>query len=194
MTKRYRKVAFFIFVIVQLSIAMIYSITSTLDGYIQLYYFDKENDNAPIMLDRLKWVQNTMFVKYYGILSGLDTGYGFFAPNVASVCQIQFEIKRSTGSELLNMPQLNSVESISRYATLMGQFQQKLLSVNKSGSENQYLDVVIKAMATQMLKRYEDANSVVAVLYVSKYPSLKSYSAGHVGSLIFPVDRYEIKR
>ncbi len=187
---------FLLFVIFHFAVIILIAISTTINSWYQLYNENRQPNQEPKIIKSFNTISRSPVISNYTFFTGLDTGYGFFAPNVASVCQIQFIVKNDSNKiiDILYMPEFTSVESISRYATLMGKFQERLKRFNVKEKSNYllYLDVVAKSMSKQILKKYPAKYSMDVMLFLPKYPTLKQYNEGLVKPLNIPIDSYKI--
>jgi len=187
---------FLLFALFHFLVILLISISTTVNSWYQLYHEDSNKYKEPKAIKTLNSISRSFLVSNYTFFTGLDTGYGFFAPNVASVCQIQFVVKSESDKiiDVLYMPEFSSIESISRYATLMGKFQERLKQYNVKEKSHYllYLDVVIKSMSKQILKKYPSKYRMEVILFLPKYPTLKQYNDGIVTPSYIPIDSYKI--
>jgi hypothetical protein len=150
----------------------------TFDGYYGFYYPDKKYDKPfafTLSEDIIKLKPVNFFLSY----TGFDTGYGFFAPNVASDFVLLFELKDKNGNVIENriMPQFKNKESRVRYTSVFNMFLDKISEKgieNKQNKYQQYLDIVIKQIAIHVKEQNANADHVTAKLYLYDFPSLES--------------------
>lgn len=153
----------------------------TFDGYYGFYY-DKEDYKKPFVYELSNKIVELEPVSMFTAYTGFDTGYGFFAPNVASDFVLLFELQDAQGNVLEEriMPGLKSKEGIVRYTSVFNMFMDKVVS-SKKKSESQYheyLDVILKQIAKSVLKESPGATKCLAKLYLYDYPTLDRYKKG----------------
>ncbi|KIA96639.1 hypothetical protein OC25_02645 [Pedobacter kyungheensis] len=187
---------FLSFALFHFLVIILISISTTINSWYQLYHENSKQNKEPRAIKTLNSISRSFLISNYTFFTGLDTGYGFFAPNVASVCQIQFIVKNESNKiiDILYMPEFSNVESISRYATLMGKFQERLKQYNVKEKSNYllYLDVVVKSMSKQILKKYPPKSKMDVILFLPKYPTLKQFNQGVVTPSYIPIDSYKV--
>lgn len=153
----------------------------TFDGYYGFYY-DKEDYKKPFVYELSNKITDFEPVSMFTAYTGFDTGYGFFAPNVASDFVLLFELQDAEGNVLEEriMPELKNKESIVRYTSVFNMFMDKVItSKKKSESQyHQYLDIVLKQIAKSVLKENYGAAKCTAKLYLYDYPTLERYKKG----------------
>ena len=153
----------------------------TFDGYYGFYY-DKEEYKKPFIYELSNKIVELKPVSMFTAYTGFDTGYGFFAPNVASDFVLLFELQDAEGNVLEEriMPELKSKEGIVRYTSVFNMFMDKVVSSKKKSESQyfQYLDVVLKQIAKSVLKESFGATKCTAKLYLYDYPTLERYKKG----------------
>lgn len=164
-----------------LFIILMVGLKTTFDGYFGFYYED-DNYQKPFLYKFSESVVYSEPVSRTIAYTGFDTGYGFFAPNVASDFVLLFELYDSTGNSINKtiMPRFNQKESRVRFTSIYNMFLDKLK--NKKGKEQnqyfQYLDLIIGQIALSVKKDYPNAEVISAKLYLYDYPDLKRYRQG----------------
>jgi hypothetical protein len=156
-------------------------VKGTFDGYYGFYYENKPYEKSFVYRASEDIIQSqavSMFASY----TGFDTGYGFYAPNVASDFVLTFELKDKNGNTIDEkaMPSFQKKESIVRYTTIFNLFLDKI-SGEKNKFDNkyyQYLDLIIKEIALNVMKKNVNASQVTARLYLYNYPSIIDYKKG----------------
>lgn len=167
----------------------------TFDGYYGFYYADKKYDKPFVFTlteDIIKLKPVSFFLSY----TGFDTGYGFFAPNVASDFILLFELKDQNGNVIENriMPNFKNKESIVRYTSVFNMFLDK---ISEKGIENnkdkyqQYLDIIIKQIAIHVKKQNANASHITAKLYLYDFPSLESLKKGKGKERLILINEYK---
>jgi hypothetical protein len=134
----------------------------------------------------------SIFLSY----TGFDTGYGFFAPNVASDFVLMFDLKDAQGNTLQQriMPRFEQKESMVRYTSMFNMFLEKIKQAptDSSSQYTQYLDIVIRQIAKNVQSEFPDAVTVEAKLYLYDFPSLERYQKGDTKENAILVSEYKI--
>ncbi|MDH6251592.1 hypothetical protein M2347_001319 [Chryseobacterium sp. H1D6B] len=156
-------------------------VKGTFDGYYGFYYENKPYEK-PFVYKASENIIQSQAVSMFASYTGFDTGYGFYAPNVASDFVLTFELKDKNGNTIDEkaMPSFQKKESIVRYTTIFNLFLDKI-SGEKNKFDNkyyQYLDLIIKEIALSVMKKNANASQVTARLYLYDYPSITDYKKG----------------
>lgn len=156
-------------------------VKGTFDGYYGFYYENKPYEK-PFVYRTSEDIIQSQAVSMFASYTGFDTGYGFYAPNVASDFVLTFELKDKNGNTIDEkaMPTFQKKESIVRYTTIFNLFLDKI-SGEKNKFDNkyyQYLDLIIKEIALNVMKKNANASQVTARLYLYDYPSITDYKKG----------------
>jgi hypothetical protein len=164
-----------------LSLVFIVGIKTTFDGFFGFYYENKPY-HQPLVYKTCNSIVNSTPVSLFLYYTGFDTGYGFFAPNVASDFVIMFHLKDKEGNliEQTIMPNFKQKESMVRYTSMYSMFLDRI-SVDSNKIDKQfekYLDVVLKQVALNVKKDYPNAAQVKAQLLLYDYPELKRFRQG----------------
>jgi hypothetical protein len=175
MKKKAQLLGIFIIILLVFTVGL----RGTFDGYFGFYYQDKKYDKPyafTLSEEIIKWEPVSAFLTY----TGLDTGYGFFAPNVASDFILMFELKDKHGKVTQNriMPNFKNKESIVRYTSVFNMFLDKIAAEGVEKKENkyqQYLDVILKQIAINVKKQNPNTDKISAKLYLYDYPSLENF-------------------
>ncbi len=176
-----------------LSVVFISSVKLTFDGYYGFYYEGKKYEPSFFakVFDRL---YDAPPVKFFSTYTGFDTGYGFFAPNVASNVVYVFEVYDETGHLVVrrfNDLGLKTKEGNLRFETFNLLFLDKLTEIGHTSEagemeilNDKYLDLLVKQMTRHVKKFYPDEYKVVTLLYLHDFPSIKRYKEGERERLI----------
>lgn len=164
-----------------LLLIFVVGLKGTFDGYYGFYYDNKDYEKPFVYIiseDIIESEPVNIFTSY----TGFDTGYGFFAPNVASDFVLNFELSDKEGNiiEERPMPAFENKESLVRYTTVFNMFLDKI-SGDKNNSDNkyyQYLDMIIQQIALNVMKENINATNVTARLYLYDYPTIKDFRKG----------------
>jgi hypothetical protein len=164
------------------------------------FYYGKDSLKISFPYKAVYFAKESPIVNLYSSFTGLDTGYGFFAPNVSSICNIEFEfydVHNVLKKRMLFLP-FNSREGYSRYSTFLGIFQDKMhKTVGEANKNNhiKYLDVVIKSVSRNLLVQNKSYYKVRANLYLYNYPTLMQHNAGTFPSnRVIPLESFIVVR
>ena len=176
-------------------LVFIIGLKSTFDGYYGFYYEDGAYTKPWAYQVSEKIVRSepvSLFLSY----TGFDTGYGFFAPNVASDFVLLFDVRDAQGNPLQQciMPRFEQKESVVRYTSMFNMFLEKIKQEPKGepGIYMQYLDIVIRQIAQSVKAEYPGAATVEAKLYLYDYPSLQRFREGDTKENAILVSQYKI--
>lgn len=172
-------------------------IQSSIDGYLS-FYKKEPNRAASTLYKSTEAINHVIGVRWYSAIAGIDAGYGFFAPNVASGYILEFMSYNKNGELLHQWQQPNFAhrESFVRYSSLLDSFQDKLLS-GKSDHHSlrqRHLNAIIKSMASSTFDDDKQIDEVHATLYLYHFPSLKAYRSGDTHPQLFPIEKFNIAR
>lgn len=164
-----------------LFLIFVVGLKGTFDGYYGFYYDNKDYEK-PISYTACEKIMDFEPIHIFTSNTGFDTGYGFFAPNVASDFVLNFELRDKDGNiiEEKSTPAFKNKESLVRYTTVFNMFLDKI-SGDKNNSDNkyyQYLDLIIQQIALNVLKENVNASNVTARLYLYDYPTIKDFRKG----------------
>ena len=121
-----------------------------------------QNPGAPRMLRES--------VTTYVHLAGIESGYGFFAPNVPGTCKLVFELHYPDGRTESQVPAVSSHASGLRVATLL----------DKIGRPqyDSLREVIIKMLASAVWREHSDATMIRAVFGVVLLPTAEEFAHG----------------
>ncbi len=123
--------------------------------------------------------------------TGFGTGYGFFAPNVASDFITLYEVKDECGETLrqTNLPPFHHKESVIRYLSATGMFLDKITKDSvELGLQKEFLEVVQRQLADYVRRRDPAAASVTLDLYLYDYVTLAAAPEAELYEDLFYVD------
>lgn len=141
------------------------------------FYNKKPNDFIIKALSTISENKNyELFLDY----TGLNTGYGFFSPNVSSDFLITHNLYTNGTSRLiLSNSEFKTKEGASRFANLNSVFMDRIEAMEDKKKidtlKSKYLDVILKRLSKYQLQKDSNADSVHTVLYLYHYPLLKEY-------------------
>ncbi|WP_437632433.1 hypothetical protein [Sorangium sp. So ce854] len=108
---------------------------------------------------------------YYGLLSGSDSGYSFFAPGVGTTLAATFQVNGASGESAADALETGvSREADIRVRNIIGMF-----SLEEDPMVRRSL---VASWAGKVLARHPDADSVVVQLDTFELPSMAEYRAG----------------
>ena len=109
-------------------------------------------------------------VTTYVHLAGIESGYGFFAPNVPGTCKLVFELHYPDGRTESQVPTVSSDASGLRVATLL----------DKIGRPqyDSLRELIIKMLATAVWREHSDATMIRAVFGVVMLPTAEEFQHG----------------
>ena len=109
-------------------------------------------------------------VTTYVHLAGIESGYGFFAPNVPGTCKLVFELHYPDGRTESQLPAVSSHASGLRVASLL----------DKIGRPqyDSLREVIIKMLASAVWREHSDATMVRAVFGVVMLPTAEEFEHG----------------
>jgi hypothetical protein len=102
--------------------------------------------------------------------AGIESGYGFFAPNVPDSYKLVFELHYADGTIEYDLAGLETAESNLRLAGYLDE-----LGANMSGPMR---EVMIKLLANTIWRQHPDAVMVRAVLGAVRLPTPDEFAAG----------------
>lgn len=110
-------------------------------------------------------------------LAGIETGYGYFAPNVPGACKLVFEIHFHDGRVEYEAPRVNSTAARLRLAGLL----------DKMGAEEYepLRKIMVRMLASSVWREHSDVESVRAVFGSMVLPTIAEFQAGRGASSQF---------
>ncbi|WP_367866781.1 hypothetical protein [Pedobacter sp. WC2423] len=189
---------FLFFTAIHLILIILVCINSSINAYNLVFNENVKNPPLTKITDAIKLVLRIPLTQQYSVMAGIDAGYGFFAPNVASGYVLQFSIKDTSNTVIrqVYLPKLKTNEGLIRYNTLLGAFQARFKALdderkkigkskNKVASNKslytRYLDVVIKSIGRNIWlsnNDYSKDQKMSATLYLYEFPNLKESLMG----------------
>lgn len=186
-----KKNLFLYFAIIHVFIIIIASIIDIIDSYAESTSYINNSITTKVV-NYKKSIQKILYlplVEQYMTISGLTTGYGFFAPNVASSYLLKVDVIKKNDSTIKKtffFPPFQTKEGINRYHTVLGSFQKRLTVLeneqnkvksnlfSESKEYGDYLDIYIKSIGRFYYKKFDSQEyRVHCTLYLHHYPSLK---------------------
>lgn len=112
-------------------VILLFSISSTYTSYIHFYDL-KPNKTLSKINEFIDKITETLPIGTYSLLSGVNCGYGFYAPNVKAEASIFLE----ANGEILH-PEFHSGEGSLMFSTLIGGMTNKILEEIEDVQENE---------------------------------------------------------
>lgn len=182
-------------VVAMLLLVITLGMKSTFDGYFGFYYEEGKYEK-PAAYKATEAIVDAAPISFFLSYTGFDTGYGFFAPNVASDFVLIFDVQDSAGNTISQraMPAFRQKESSVRYTSMYNLFLDKISKkdVRDGDLYLQYLDVVIRQAGVSIKKSYPGAAQVKASLYLYDYPSLERFRKGERKEQAILISEYKI--
>lgn len=168
---------FFCCVIILISVVFS-SFRTAYDSHIS--FFNKKPNEA--LLKALNKIggndQYNLFLNY----TGLNTGYGFFSPNVSSDFIITHNIYKKGKQNLIFSNSLFSTkEGTHRFANLNSLFMEKVEAIEEKDNSKidtlklKYLEVVLNRLTNYKLTHDKEIDSIKTTLFLYHFPFLEEY-------------------
>ena len=110
-------------------------------------------------------------------LAGIETGYGYFAPNVAGSYNLVFELHYPDGRVEYEWPRVNSAAAGLRIAGLLEE-----IGCTRSDAFREYM---VKMMASSIWHEHPEVKTMRAMLGSVILPSLRDFERGKAESYEF---------
>ena len=161
------------------------------------FYGKKQLLTQNLIYNKLSFIDNNLFINTIKTYTGLETGYGFFAPNVASDFKIKFTFIDSNNMIISTKYQisLKSKTSIQRVNSAMTMF---LNYENQDTCDFDYKKngIFMKGLAINELKKNNNMKKVICELFLYHKPLLsqiKSKELTHEKHLLIRRKIYDRK-
>lgn len=191
----YSKVAQIIGIFILLFLILTIGLKGTFDGYYGFYHEDGKY-NKPIIYTLTEKIIAFPPISFFMAYTGFDTGYGFFAPNVASDFVLLFEIYDKNGQliEQRVMPNFKNKESVVRYTSAFNMFLDKIPNgQNKTNNQyDKYLDIIIKQITRSVLEATPQATHIISKLYLYDYPTIEAFKKGDTKEKVILLSEFKI--
>ncbi len=103
-------------------------------------------------------------------LSGIEVGYGFFAPNIPSSYKLVFELRFPDGRVEYKLPRVSNAASVLRVAGLLDQ-------IGRTRSEP-FRQTMVKMLADSIWREHADATMIRAIFGSVILPSAPEFAHG----------------
>lgn len=110
-------------------------------------------------------------------LSGIEVGYGFFAPNISNGYKLVFELRFPDGRVEYELPRVSNAASVLRVAGLLDQ-------IGRTHSEA-FRQTMVKMLAESMCREHADATMIRAIFGSVILPSASEFEHGRRESYEF---------
>ncbi|GEJ47048.1 MULTISPECIES: hypothetical protein [unclassified Chryseobacterium] len=180
-------------ILIILLVVFVIGLKGTFDGYYGFYYENK-NYEKPLLYKISENIAQSKPINIFTSYTGFDTGYGFYAPNVASDFVMSFELKDKNGNilEQKTMPYFKNKESRVRYTTVFNMFLDKMSDKNTYDQKYyQYLDIIIRQIAAHVIRENPNAFSVTTKLYLYDYPTITGFKKGKTNENLILIDEFK---
>ncbi|HEU5238411.1 MAG TPA: hypothetical protein VFU37_14855 [Pyrinomonadaceae bacterium] len=103
-------------------------------------------------------------------LSGIEAGYGFFAPNIPNSYKLVFELRFPDGRVEYRLPRVSNAASVLRVATLLDM-------IGRTRSEA-FRQTIVKMLADAVWREHGDATMIRAIFGSVVLPSAPEFERG----------------
>lgn len=103
-------------------------------------------------------------------LSGIEIGYGFFAPNIPNSYKLVFELRFPDGGVEYKLPRVSNAASVLRVATVLDM-------IGRTRSEA-FRQTMVKMLADSMWREHADATMIRAIFGSVVSPSAAEFEHG----------------
>lgn len=147
-------------------------------GMLQSYYgfyYTKEAVQHNKIYNSLSFVEDLRPYSIFLTYTGLETGYGFFAPNVASDFVIEISCADSSGKINDNVASLvKTKEGFLRMNTASSMFMCYTMP-DSTGLEEQKCKLFLKGICMRILEQQQHISAVTVRVYLYHHPFLQDY-------------------
>jgi hypothetical protein len=126
-------------------------------------------------LDHSNWLRNGMMVYLHG--TGMEAGYGFFAPNVPANYKVVFELVYPDGRRGYEIPRVNSAATGVRLAGLLDQVAEVSYAPLR--------ETMMKTLAYSIWQEHPDARMIRAYFGRARLPTPAEFERGNKGAYEF---------
>lgn len=195
-----KQALFLILLALHLLIILAICTKSTIANYTGFY---KVTPAKPVrqMMQVATTVSSLPGIAHYAVAAGIDAGYGFFAPNVASEYVLALDCYGPDSILLYRrgIPDFAQRESVTRYVTMLGAFQDKLVAIldgeeDATSVEQRHLNAIVRSMAMNLLADDAAVSRVRATLYLYDFPSLQASRHAVPHSRLIEIESFDVDR
>lgn len=179
--KKYQKKQLFIAVIIIITI-LISSIKLTFDGYCE-FYRDSTINEKNAVIKAFDSMYDFYPISVFRSYTGLETGYGFFGPNVSSDFIILYKVYDDKGNLITqNNFELSSKEGNLRFMSLNKIFLEKV--TNKVNIKyNKLIGIILEKISEHIAKDYPKDYIIKTSVYLYDFPSIIDFNKGGKANL-----------
>jgi len=179
--------AFHLFLIVVVCLRDTFSVFAStptiLPAEINEIWQDGEQTAAALLgqrLDRSNWVRNGIAVYLHG--AGIESGYGFFAPNVPPNYKLVFEVHYPDGRIDYEIPRVSNAATGLRFAGVLDQLAEVTYAPLRAA--------MVKIVAYSVWQAHPEASLIRAYLGCGRLPTPAGFERGEKESydLLFAYD------
>lgn len=167
-----KRILFFAFVLIHLSVVVYNNIIIEEQAF-KVYNHQEETSKALSLISENKVLYNVFDA--YSKYTGTETGFGFYAPNVASDVVLLVTGKTHDGRVLfIESPRFHSQEGAIRFASVMQHFKEKLRMAGDHTKKeyNLFLNAILKSVAMWYMQRITHCKNVHAEVLMYNLPSV----------------------
>jgi len=138
-------------------------------------YYNETNESGIIEKTMNAVGLKNDLIKKYGRISGVELGFGFFAPNVASEFLPVYYVKQINIDEpqIITRPKfLRTKESQIRYSSAVG-FLMKKIEKDQDPCFEDFLDLYVKCLSSKVASNYINTDEMVTQIRYKNVPTLK---------------------
>jgi len=103
-------------------------------------------------------------------LAGIETGYGYFAPNVPGTYKLVFELHYPDGRMEYELPQVSNAVAGLRVMSLLDQIGRT--------KHDALREILVKMLAQSVWREHPDVKTIRAVLELVTLPSVRAFEQG----------------
>jgi hypothetical protein len=146
------------------------NIRGMLLGYYGFYHTKQDAGNNKLY-NSLSFVDDYRPYNLFLTYSGLETGYGFFAPNVASDFIVDLEGQDSLGRPVDMAPLFKTKEGFLRMNTASSMFMYHATK-DSSAYEHEKCRIFLKGIAMRLMERDRSISRITARVFLYHHPLL----------------------
>ena len=171
---RTKKIILYLLLAFNISSIVTVNIRGLLTGYYGFYYTRDAVHNNPVY-SSLSFVEDFRPLSLLLSYTGLETGYGFFAPNVASDFIVELECYDSAGNRLPSTKALTKTkEGFLRMNTASSMFLD-YMKPDSLSIERQKCKVFLKGICMRIMEQDQRIASMTAKVYLYHHPLLSDF-------------------
>ena len=135
-------------------------------------FFQGEETTLSAALGQKLWTSNPVreVLNTYEQLAGIETGYGYFAPNVPGGYSLVFELHFPDGRFEYELPSVRSAAAELRIAGLLDNIGRTPYDALR--------EVLVKTMAQSIWREHPEVESVRAIVGLLRLPSAREFKEG----------------